>query len=30
VLLTSDTKDMERLTDEPERSGRERIAVVRI
>jgi predicted nucleic acid-binding protein len=30
VLLTSDTKDMERLTDEPERSRRERIAVVRV
>jgi predicted nucleic acid-binding protein len=30
VLLTSDTEDMTRLTEEPERPPRERIAVVRI
>jgi predicted nucleic acid-binding protein len=30
VLLTSDTEDMTRLTEEPERPLRERIAVVRI
>jgi len=30
VLLTSDTKDMGRLTNEPERARRERIAVVRV
>src|SRR6266851_806249 len=28
VLLTSDTKDMERLTEEPDRPRRERVAVV--
>jgi predicted nucleic acid-binding protein len=30
VLLTSDTKDMKRLTDEPERPRQERIVVIRI
>src|SRR5215469_9559268 len=30
VLLTSDTEDMTRLTEEPDRPQRERIAVVRI
>lgn len=30
VLLTSDIGDMARLTEEPERSQRERIAVIRI
>jgi predicted nucleic acid-binding protein len=30
VLLTSDTKDMHRLTEEPGRSSRERVAVIRI
>lgn len=30
VLLTSDVRDLTRLTDEPERPRRERIAVVRI
>jgi predicted nucleic acid-binding protein len=30
VLLTSDTKDMDRLTEEPERPRKERIAVIRI
>ena len=30
VLLTSDTKDMERLTAEPDRPRRERIAIVQI
>src|SRR5258708_11151311 len=30
VLLTSDTKDMERLTEEPDRPRQERVAVVHI
>jgi hypothetical protein len=30
VVLTSDTKDLERLTDEPGRPRRERVAVVRV
>ncbi len=30
VLLTSDTRDLARLTEEPHRSSRERVAVVRI
>jgi predicted nucleic acid-binding protein len=30
VLLTSDTNDMTRLTEEPERPQRERVAVIRI
>ncbi len=30
VLLTSDTKDMERLTEEPDRPRRERITVIHI
>lgn len=30
VLLTSDAKDMERLTEEPERPRREGVAVVRV
>jgi predicted nucleic acid-binding protein len=30
VLLTSDTKDMEQLTDEPQRPSRERVVVVRV
>lgn len=30
VLLTSDTKEMERLTEEPERPRREGVAVVRV
>ena len=30
VLLTSDTKDLERLTEEPDRPRRERVAVVHI
>src|SRR5712692_1420397 len=30
VVLTSDTKDLERLTDEPGRPRRERVAIVRV
>jgi hypothetical protein len=30
VLLTSDTKDMARLTEEPDRPRRERVAVVQV
>lgn len=30
VLLTSDTEDMKRLTEEPDRPRRERIEVIRI
>jgi predicted nucleic acid-binding protein len=30
VLLTSDTEDLARMTDEPQRPSRERVAVVRV
>ena len=30
LILTSDTKDMERLTEEPDRPRRERVVVVRV